>query len=288
MRVILRRLPLLVVTVALLLGGCSSSSSDSSPRPPRPDVRLGFTQLLPDEGTRHALLRVENLSDQPLAVTEAGLDWSGYGAFTSPQDATLAAGQTLDLQVMLPVPDCDSEPTDVVRGIVRTAGAETVQPLKGPDQDFVRRLHAAWCGDKLLAANVGIGYGDDWRVAGDVRRGEPAAVGSLVLTRRDGTEPVEVRSSDGTVLYDFAVRTPATLSAERSRLAVPAEILPGNRCDEHARGQATAPFTLALYVRVGESDDARDVRVLVEPPARVRNLTTHALDLACELRAAGG
>lgn len=271
--------------VGLTLGGCSATTREPAP-PEQPHVRLGFTQLLPDEGTRRALLRVENVADSDLAVTGAGLDWVGYGSFTSPQDATLDAGQTLDLRVRLPVADCGSAETadDPVRGIVRTASGEVVQPLEASGQVFVRRLHDTWCADRLLAANLTIGYADDWRVVAAEHHGEPAAVGSLLLTRQDGTDPVEVVASDGTVLYDLDVRTPVQVPPTRPEVVVRAAILPGNRCDEHARGQATAPWTLALTMRVGEGTDARVARVLVEPPPEVRRLATRALDEACALR----
>jgi len=269
---------------AALLVACSDSSGEQEVSGPEPRVELGFTQLLPDEGTRRALLRVENVSDSELAVTGAGLDWSGYGAFTSPQDATLAAGQTLDLRVTLPVPDCEAGQGEV-RGIVRTADHEVVQPLAGPSQEFVRRLHDTWCADRLLAENVTIDYRDDWRVVDGVRNGEPAAVGTLVIRRQQGTDPVEVSAADGTVLYDLGVRTPVSVPPSAPEVDVEAEILPGNRCDEHARGQATAPWTLALTLRVGSGTEARTARVLVEPPARVRTLATRALDEACALRA---
>jgi len=273
----------LVLLAGALVGGCSAGPADREPPAPQPRVELGFTQLLPDEGTRRALLRVENVSHAELAVTAAGLDWSGYGAFTSPQDATLAAGQTLDLRVMLPVPDCEAARGEV-RGIVRTADREVVQPLEGPSQTFVRRLHDTWCADRLLAENATIDYGDDWRVDDDVRHGEPAAVGSLIVRRQQGTEPVEVTAADGTVLYDLSVRTPVSVPPSEPEVDVEAAILPGNRCDEHARGQATAPWTLALTLRVGEGEQARTARVLVPPPAHVRQLATRALDEACALR----
>lgn len=279
---------LAAVVASALVASCSIAPAEQ-PESEQPRVMLGFTQLLPDEGTRRALLRVENVSDAPLEVTAAGLDWSGYGEFTSPQDATLTAGQTLDLQVLLPVPDCAAGAgfDDEVLGIVRTADSEVVQPLGSSGQVFVRRLHDTWCADRLLADNVIIGYADDWRLVDSERDGEPAAVGSLVLTRQDGTEPVEVRSADGTVLYDLAVPTPVRVPPTQPEVTVRTAILPGNRCDEHARGQATAPWTLALSLRVGEGLQTRDARVLVEPPAKVRQLATRALDQACELRGDG-
>lgn len=282
------RAVLAAVLASALLGSCSTTPV-GQPEPERPQVELGFTQLLPDEGTRRALLRVENVSDRPVSVSAAGLQWSGYGTFTTPQDATLAAGQTLDLRVLLPAPDCaaDDNLDEDVRGIVVTADSETIQPLGASGQVFVRRLHATWCAERLLAANVAIDYGDDWRIVDVGRDGEPAAVGSLVLVRRGGTDPVVVTAADGTVLYDLVVRTPVHVPRTRPEVVVRAAILPGNRCDEHARGQATAPWTLALSLRVGEGTDVRDARVLVEPPAPVRQLATRALDRACELRGDG-
>ena len=276
--------------MTVLLGSCSTAPADEGPaddpRSDQPRVALGFTQLLPDEGTRRALLRVENLADAPLDVTAAGLDWSGYGEFATPQDATLAAGQTLDLQVVLPVPDCEAG-DGAVLGIVRTAGSEVVQPLEDSGQVFVRRLHDTWCADRLLARNVAIDYADDWRLVDDERNGEPAAVGTLVLARQGGTDPVTVTAADGTVLYDLGVQVPVTVPPTQPEVDIRAAILPGNRCDEHARGQATAPWTLALTLRVGDGGDARDARVLVEPPAPVRKLATRALDDACALRGDG-
>ncbi len=277
-----------VLVTVLGLAACSEAPREPGGAP-EPQVELGFTQLLPDEGTRRALLRVANVGDTDLAVTAAGLDWAGYGAFTSPQDATLAAGQTLDLQVVLPVPDCAATDAgdDPVRGIVRTADSEVVQPLENSGQVFVRRMYDTWCADRLLAENVAIDYADDWRIVPGERHGEPAAVGTLVISRQGGTDPVEVVGSDGTVLYDLGVRTPVRVPPSEPEVDVRAAILPGNRCDEHARGQATAPWTLALTVGVGEGSLARRARVLVEPPATVRTLATRALDRACALRAGG-
>lgn len=271
--------------LAVQAAACDRSPASGPDEVRRPEVALGFTQLLPDEGTRRALLRVENLSDRPLDVTAAGLDWSGYGAFTTGQDATIPPESTLDLRVTLPVPDCDAGGGEVV-GVVRSRQGEASQPLEDSGQVFLRRLHDTWCADRLLAENVTLDYADDWRVEDDVRDGEPAAVGTIVVTRQAGTEPVEVTAADGTVLYDLGVRTPVRVPPGRPEVALPAAILPGNRCDEHARGQATAPWTLALTLTVGEGADARDARVLVEPPAPVRQLATRALDGACALRAA--
>jgi hypothetical protein len=73
------------------------------------------------------------------------------------------------------------------------------------------------------------------------------------------------------------VRQPLSASGPRAtgtlRLTRVA-ILPGNRCDEHARGQATAPFTL----RIG---DAPPGKVLIAPPPSGQAAATTVLDRAC-------
>lgn len=278
------RLAVLLV-LTLLLAGCTSADPDPTPTTTgaAPHVELGFTQLLPDEGTRKGLLRVVNLSDLPLPVTEAGLSWSGYGDFTSPQDATIAPEHTLDLRVLLPVADCDAGDGPVV-GVVRTADSAVEQPLTASGQVFVRRMWSAWCADRLVERNFAVRYAGDWRIAPVGAGGEPAATGSVVF-RRVGQDPAQILSTDGSVLYGVAVDTPVALPPSRSTTRVPMSILPGNRCDEHARGQATAPWTLALTLRL--VDDGRPVRarILVEPPLPVQQLATRALDQACAARA---
>lgn len=77
--------------LVLLLVGCDAQTGE---RPPddvsAPMAELGFTQLLPREGTRHALLRVTNTGDSALDVTSVAIEWPGYPEGTpSPADPTI-------------------------------------------------------------------------------------------------------------------------------------------------------------------------------------------------------
>ena len=47
---------------------------------PTPTATLGFTQLIPLEGTRNALLRITNTSDSAIDVTSVAIEWPGYPA----------------------------------------------------------------------------------------------------------------------------------------------------------------------------------------------------------------
>ena len=268
------------VVSALALGltaGCSLSE-DEQPREASADisVQLGFTQLLPDEGTRKGLLRVVNTGDEPLSVTGAGLSWSGYGErFTRPQDDTLAPGQTLDLHVLLPRADCDAG-DEPISGVVQTADGTRVQPLTGSGQEFLRRLWLRGCQDRLLEDNVRIDYAPGWTL--DLRR--ESLDGALVLTRTGGPEPVTITYGRGSVLYDVELPRPVRSTPGRDRVRVPMSIRPGNRCDEHAIGQATAPFTFRVGVRIGR-DDPVDTNVLVPPPLTVQRQATRMLLASC-------
>jgi hypothetical protein len=266
-----------LLATALVLGGCTDQPDADSPPAPAPRVRLSFTQLLPDEGTHKALLRVVNESDDPLPITGAGLRWSGYGEFVDPQDATLTPGQTLDLHVLLPAAHCDQGDEPIV-GVVRTPTTEVAKPLTFLGQRFLRHLWRRGCEADLVHRQVSISYADDWHIG--TEGGEPAALGSLLLTRNSGDEPLTVRSFRGSVLYAADLPAPVTAKPSDPRTLVPIGVLPGNRCDEHARGQATAPYTFRITVTVGDTS----TKVLVPPPVRVQKLASEALDRACEQR----
>ncbi|HYH34636.1 MAG TPA: hypothetical protein VD814_05740, partial [Nocardioides sp.] len=67
------------MALLLLLGGCQAAGDDGDDAPePRPSATLGFTQLIPREGTRHALLRVTNTGDTDLVVESVAIEWPGY------------------------------------------------------------------------------------------------------------------------------------------------------------------------------------------------------------------
>jgi hypothetical protein len=127
-------------------------------------------------------------------------------------------------------------------------------------------------------------YGDRWTQAGP--RSAPVATGTLRLTRVGGDAEVEVTGVDGSVLHDLRLPRPGRLDADADEVLVPLHVVPGNRCDEHARGQATAPYDFLVRLRV-----AGDTEVTVAPPVPLpmQEAATRALDRACggKVRGAG-
>lgn len=268
-----------LLVLVLLATGCSADepAPDEREDGPPPEVSMSVTQLLPDEGTSKALLRVTNESDAPLTVTGTGFDWSGYGGqFLRPQDDELAPGQTLDLRTLLPAEVCDAGEEPVL-GVLETDSGPVSQPLTASGEVYLRRLWEKRCFDQTLAAQVSISYASDWAI--DPQR--ETLEGDLLLRRRGGDLTVAVTEASGSVLYDLGVRREVESVPETPVTRVPLSITPGNRCDEHAIGQATAPFTFQVVISVDGGDG---LPVLVVPPVPVQTQAAALLTLHCERR----
>lgn len=275
----------LVTALLALVASCESTSTSDDADAPKVSVQLGFTQLLPKAGTPEAMLRVVNTGEDDLFVSGAGLAWSGYGEpFLEAEEIVLPPGATRDLRVRLPEPRCDAG-DEPVRGTVRAPDGVVTQRLTRYGAVFVRRLWERQCGERLLARTVRVEYGDRWTQAGT---GSAAvATGTLRLTRVGGDAEVEVTGVDGSVLYDLRLPRSGRLDGDADEVRVPLQVLPGNRCDEHARGQATAPYDFLVRLRV---EGATEVTVAPPVPLVMQEAATRALDLACggPVRGAGG
>ncbi|MGZ5404171.1 MAG: hypothetical protein ACXWDL_05940 [Nocardioides sp.] len=265
--------------LVLLLVGCQSPAADQPPEGSTPSATLGFTQLIPLEGTRNALLRVTNTGEAPMTVRSVALEWPGYpDGLPSPADPTIPAGETLDLQLRLPDPSCESPGDAAAVGVVETAQGTLRHELEPTGTTYLRRLWRTQCDVALVDGAVQVSYSDTWRVVGSGT--EVRARGDLVLRRRDGDEVIAVDSVDGSVLHGLRLPGDTTLAAGDPLARLPLEITPGNRCDEHARGQATAPFDFLMQLRIGE----RLIAYRMEVPLSAMETATEALDVACRAR----
>lgn len=266
-----------VVATALLAGGCGSAPDEEPAPGPPPTATFGFTQLIPKEGTEHGLLRVTNTSADPLTVRSVRIEWPGYpDGVPAPEDATLAPEQTLDLRFDLPAPAC--EPGDgegPVTGVVETDRGVISQHLEPNGTVYLKRLWRTQCDQALLERTVALGYSKTWDVVGEGTRAR--ALGALLLDRREGDARVAVTGVDGSVLHGLRLPGATTLEPGDAAARIPLEITPGNRCDEHARGQATAPYDFIVLLEI----DGRSLTVPLDVPLAARNAATEALDVAC-------
>ncbi len=268
------------LAAVLLLAGCQAPAAEPPPEGPAPEATLGFTQLLPKEGTRDALLRVTNTGKVELDVTSVGIEWPGYPDGTpSPADPSLPPGRTLDIQLQLPDPACDPPGSEDVIGVVETEQGTIRHELEPTGTTYVRRLWRTQCEDVLVRSAVEISYSNSWQVVGDGI--DAHALGDLVLRRREGDEAISVGGADGSVLHGLRLPGPTSLPVGADLARIPLEITPGNRCDEHARGQATAPFDFLMRLHIG---DHPPIAYAVEVPLAAMEAATEALDLACLAR----
>jgi len=244
-------------------------------------VTLGFSQWGPFVGTDRALLRVENHGEETLQLTGIGLDWPGYGGeFHQAKDATLDPGRTLDVAIDLPEPTC-TETSEPVLGLVRVdAAAEVRQELDENGQAFVRQLWIEQCATQFVQERLEIEYGNRWTRYG---AGSTQTIrGTLELSRRSGSETIRLLGTRGSVLYDVGLPGASTVPEDRRTADIPIEIATGNRCDEHAIGQATRPFEFWLRLRIG---DAEPMTVSIPPTPRGQAETTALLKRVCRARA---
>jgi hypothetical protein len=273
-----------VASLAVLAACTADSSPAPEPGPARPDVDLSFTQLLPEEGTRHALLRVINPGTRSVDVTAVGIAWEGYGNVLQPTDGhkEIRPGAQLMLRFELPPPRCGpsgGRAGSPVRGRVTVDGVDLEQQLTAPAQVYVRRLWRRQCDRLLLDRATDL----EWRlVEGPSEEGRVAT--ELRLSRGSGKEAIEVIGLGGTVLYRLHGPRRAVLTPAEDAEAVPLAILPGNRCDEHAIGQATAPYDFSVTLQVG----TRRMVQALHPPLAMQNAASRMLLRHCGSKEASG
>lgn len=266
----------------VVLSGCALADpthQEAAGRPdaPAPDASLAmsFGQLPSQIGTNRGLLRVVNAGHGDLVVRRVGLDWRGYGPlFLQPEDNTLRPGETVDFPIALPSPDCGDGSGEVL-GVVDTGGVRLRSRLDHAGTVLLRRARNQACVEEFVHDRLDIEYVGSWRVTGT---GPTAAVtGELRVARRTGNETVRLVGVEGSVLYDLELPGATTLPADASERVVPLRITPGNRCDEHALSQATAPFAFRLTLRIGGQRGS----VSLVPSPEVQAKLPAVLERAC-------
>lgn len=288
-----------LAAMGCLLAACSGDGDGGAAREPSeqpshivvslppepPGIRMSFLQQRIWEGTRRADVRIVNITDRTLVVRRIGLAWPGYPGAPQRFPARVGAGQTLDLHYRLPDPDCDADADARATGVAVTSTGTIRRPVDAAGMRFLDRIWAADCARRRVAGLVAIEYDVPDPSAADIPAGgglDSTLPVTLRLTRRAGAaDPaaVTVETVLGTVLFDLTLRDPGRgLDRGQERSVVPLVVDPG-RCDEHARSQASQPFTFRLGLRLG--DDPDPVSVVVVPERADQRRLLAFLDAAC-------
>lgn len=236
--------------------GPSSSPGRSSvvvtPPAPEPDIHLSLIQQGVDEGSPRVRVRVENVTDRDLSVRDVGLNWPGYGRTTSSSPYLVGAGA-----IMLE--------SHTVRRAVDDMGVRFAQRW-WRTRSALRRVRSA----------ARLSYGGPWRVTGAGHQARLET--SLRVVRRAGAPRLTLAATQGTVLFDLELYGAPSLAPEQEFGELPLAVTPG-RCDEHARSQASQPFTFRLNLQL--DDDPQLLPVVVRPGAAQQRSLLDFLDKAC-------
>jgi hypothetical protein len=215
------------------------------PPPPPPALTAEVRQYRSDVPLRMMSATVTNGGSAAVLIERVQLVAPGFIALPSVDvDIEVPGGSRVDVPVSYGLARCSSPPPEgaaVVRTRVRGAG-EVVVHLS-PAGGLLDRLHASECAQAAVRAAVSIELGPGW-----VRRGGRLE-GTLVVQRRSGDLPVEVREPGGHIVFTVRGELPAVLAAGQQHLTVPLRVTP-TRCDGHALSQnsrsAVFPFVLAV------------------------------------------
>lgn len=280
----MRRALALMVLLALLGAVAACTSPARTPAAPRTTQRAHLvasaTQFRPDEGTNRLHAGVTNLGPGPVRVSAARVLWRGFT--WSPArvpSAPVPAGQTAAFVVRYGAPRCTGRPgrpslLATVDGVVRRL------PLRIDLPGLLGRLRRDACAGRRLAATAGVTLRWDRRTA--VRGGEEYLPGTLTLTRRSTGTAVRVVDLGGSVLFDLRPARrgalPATMDGRAARLRLAVRLVPGGRCDAHARGQSSQTFLFSVYLRRGDEPTHRTVLI---PDRAVQQRMLDLLDRSC-------
>ena len=262
-----------VVALALLLvAGCgasgpsSSSSSSSSVTssapgttatlstgpevPPVAGVEAEAVRLRTDEALGGQVqTRVTNTGDAPFTVTSVALDSPGFRPLPArPETATYQPGQVVDLPTPFGDPVCDSaaEPAAALLTVVRPDG--TAEALRVPlSADILTLIHSEECAAEAVLAVV------DIQVDGIHEDGD-GSTGSLILTRRSGSEKVTVTRLTRSVLVEPAADLPLELSGAGTSASVDVHFTPAS-CDPHVLAETKKPYVFVVGVVLGGADE---------------------------------
>lgn len=278
-----------LLCIAILVGCAPAPDGGSTTTAVPTDATVELRQNRDQYAGRSAIIRVENGSDDDLVIVGLELSGSAFDGTTGRgRTSAVPAGQTKDLAVELPPPDCDTATSDLQADIVlhlEDGAVVTIAAVEDPTE-VLPRLHGAECtvvGVKRIASITGE---SSVRLEGS----GPSTVAVLTITATPTGRPgrldlVELRSTvllkpapDASMPTDASAwpldRTVDTTSGVQS---IDIRIVP-TRCDPHALAEDKVGTLFPLVVRI---DDGPEAVMTLPLPAATATALKDAVRIRC-------
>lgn len=212
-----------------------------------------------------------------VTVTSVQLVWPGFEVVPpTRRDVKLAPGQRVDVPTPLGAAVCTTGATPsfslgtVVTVVTGEGGVGTSvnAPLLADAQTALDNVWTKACVQQRLLDRVGVRLGP-W--ARSDPGGVPTATGTVLVERRDTTEPIAVTGVDGSVLLFVDPASPGELSRPLApggaRLEIGVVATGAGRCDGHALSDSKKTYVFQVLVEIGD-DDPVGIDVAVPEPDR--------------------
>ncbi|KAA9379973.1 hypothetical protein F5972_10155 [Microbispora cellulosiformans] len=259
------------ITALFTLAACGGQATES-PTPP-PGVSVSLNQWRSDEAAHELEVSVRNDGDTPVRFVDVQLVTGSFATLPPTRvDSTLGRTPRTDLRIPYGEARCDPATIPPVRPATVVATVQAGEgparraefPVRHPDP-LLAGLVKAECGAYLLRRAADVTFGDTWTRAGRTLRGV------LLVTRRQGAEPVTIDELGATTHYAVRPlsgrsRPVAVLEPGTPRLEIPVEVTPA-RCDWHAFAEAKKAYLFPVYGTVGTGERRY---LIATPPAPVQ------------------
>ncbi len=276
----------ILLSLVIALSGACSTGRTSPAAPPSisaaasqtAELEFSLIQYRSDVATNDIQVKVRNMGDEPVVVTEVRFDSPSFVADAPvDKDARIAPGIAADLTVPLGEPVCDGTADDVTARVEVTLAGAADSISSDVDPGQLTELHVRGCQVTAVKSVVALDWPQPWTVVTDPGA-TPLGVSTLhIAVAAAAPGPVTVGPIRGTTLFSPATdQLPVTVAPGQS--ADPQIALLAARCDPHAVAEDKVGYLLPVDVSVAGADQ---VVVKVTVDREDRQPLQDLIDVTC-------